>query len=127
VLAARARALVAYRLGAAAAGILAAVHGGLIIADWLRTPFTVDEHAYGSLFYVVPGFHLSLVGIGLFMVVVLFLLSWHEEATAMLHIGTRSLTLYWYVTVVGGLGILAVVYLIPHFWPVAISPAGAGP
>jgi cytochrome c oxidase subunit III len=123
----RARALIAYRLVLVAAVALGGVHIALVIADWLRVPFAVDEHAYGSLYFVVPGFHLTLVGIGLAMALVLLLLSWHEEATAMLHIGTRSLTLYWYVTVVGGLGVLAVVYIIPHVWRVAISPAGAGP
>lgn len=123
----RARAPIAYRLALVAAVGLVAVHGGLLLADWARVPFAVDEHAYGSLYFVLPGFHLTIVGIGVLMMLVLLALSWHEEAMAMLHIGTRSLTLYWYITAFGGVALLGVVYLIPHVWQVAISPAGAGP
>ena len=123
----RAWALVGYRLALVAAGALATTHAGLLLRDWARVPFSVDEHAYASLYFVLPGFHLTLIAIGLLMALVLLALSWHDEAGALLHIGTRSLTLYWYVTTVGGVGLLAVVYLVPHLWRVAIAPAGAGP
>ncbi len=123
----RARALIGYRLALTAALALGGLHGALLILDWTRVPFGVDEHAYGSLYFVLPGFHLTIAGIGLLIGLTLLALSWHEEATAMLHIGTRSLALYWYITAFGGVALLGVVYLIPHVWRVAISPAGAGP
>lgn len=117
-----ARTLVRYRLGMGAAVGIAMAHAGLVAADWARAPFALDTHAYASLYYVLPGIHGAVLAIGVLMALVLLSLSWHVEAAALVHIGTRSLALYWYVSVIGGLGVLAVVYLIPHVWRAAMVP-----
>lgn len=117
-----ARALGSHRLGLVAAIGLAMAHLWLLSVDWARAPFALGTHAYASLYYVLPGIHATILAIGVLMALVLLALSWHIEAAALLHVGTRSLGLYWYVSVVGGLGLLAVVYLIPYVWRAAIAP-----
>lgn len=115
-------ALGAYRVGLVAALGLAAAHLGLLLADWAGQPFTVDGHAYGSLYFVLPGIHAVILGIGMLFALVLLALSWHPEGVTMRHVGTSSWALYWYVTVLGGVVLLAVVYLLPHVWREAIAP-----
>jgi heme/copper-type cytochrome/quinol oxidase subunit 3 len=111
-----------YRAGLVAALALAGAHLGLLFADWVGQPFTVDGHAYGSLYFVLPGIHAVILAIGMLFALVLLALSWHPEGVAMRHVGTSSWALYWYVTVFGGAVLLAVVYLLPHVWREAIAP-----
>jgi heme/copper-type cytochrome/quinol oxidase subunit 3 len=107
------------RLGLVLALVLAGAHLGLVAADWARADFTVSTHAYGSLFFVLPGFHASIFAIALVMGVVLLLMSLKGHVGPERHIGMRSLAIFWFTLVGGGLGVLAVVYLLPHVWPTA--------
>lgn len=116
-----ARQLTHHRIGLVAAVALAAAHFAILLGDWAAQPFGVDEHAYGSLYYVLPGIHASLLGIGVVMALVVFALSWHPE-TSLRHVGTRSLALYWYMVAAGGVLLLAVVYVTPHVWREAMVP-----
>ncbi len=40
--------------------------------DWLARPFRIDTNAYGSLFFVMTGFHVCHVGAGVLLMVILF-------------------------------------------------------
>jgi heme/copper-type cytochrome/quinol oxidase subunit 3 len=117
-----AHAVQGYRLGLVVAVGLAAAHFGLLLADWAGQPFTVGGHAYGSLYFVLPGIHFVILGLGVVFAVVLLALSWHPEGAATGHVGILSLRIYWYVTVLGGVLLLGVVYLLPHVWREAIAP-----
>lgn len=115
-------ALAAYRAGVILTAGLGAAHAGLLLAGWAGQPFGVSDHAYGSLYYVLPGIHLVILGIGLLIALVLLALSWHPEGRATLHVGTRSLAFYWYLAAIGGVVLLAVVSLLPYLWQGAIEP-----
>lgn len=109
------------RAGLALALLLAGAHLALLISDWQGQAFTVDQHAYGSLFFVLPGMHAVALGLGMLVAAVLLALTWHDEGPSLVHVGTMSLRVYWYATVFGGVILLAVVYLLPHVWREAIS------
>jgi cytochrome c oxidase subunit 3 len=38
----------------------------------VRAPFRIDTHAYGSLFFVMTGFHVCHVSVGVLLMVMLF-------------------------------------------------------
>ncbi len=40
--------------------------------DWVARPFRIDSNAYGSLFYVMTGFHVLHVSAGVLLMIVLF-------------------------------------------------------
>jgi heme/copper-type cytochrome/quinol oxidase subunit 3 len=40
--------------------------------DWLANTFRIDTHAYGSLFYIMTGFHVCHVSAGVLLLVMLF-------------------------------------------------------
>lgn len=110
-----------HRAALLTATALAGVHGALLLSDWDAQPFTVGEHAYASLYFVLPAIHLFLVAVGVVFVLTVLALSWHPEA-GLHRVGTRSLVVYWSVVTVGGVLLLAVVYLVPHLWRQALVP-----
>lgn len=113
------RSLARHRAAMVIAVMLATVHGGLLLADWRGQPFAVDDHVYASLYYVLPGIHLFLVGVGVVFALTVLALSWHTEV-GQHRVGERSLRVYWAVVVAGGALLLAVVYLTPHVWREAL-------
>jgi len=40
--------------------------------DWLARPFRIDTNAYGSLFYIMTGFHVCHVSAGVLLMIMLF-------------------------------------------------------
>lgn len=116
----------AVRAGLALGAVLGVAHAVLVVLDWGRTPLDPGAHAYASLFYVLPGLHLALVGVGVVAAAIVLALSWHAEADALVLTGVRGVALYWYALVVGGAVLLAVVYLVPYVWPTADMPGGVG-
>ncbi|HSK97493.1 MAG TPA: hypothetical protein VK891_12815, partial [Euzebyales bacterium] len=77
---------------------------------------------YTSLYYVLPGLHLFLVGVAVVFALTVLALSWHAE-TGLHRVGAQSLAAYWYTVAAGGVVLLAVVYLVPHVWRGALVPA----
>ncbi len=57
--------------GFAGGAALGAVFVAVQIAEWMDKPFGPDTHSYGSLYFVVTGFHLAHVAVGLAMLLVL--------------------------------------------------------
>ena len=44
----------------------------LSVHDWLANPFRIDTNAYGSLYYIMTGFHVCHVTAGVLALVILF-------------------------------------------------------
>lgn len=40
--------------------------------DWVASPFRIDTHAYGSLYFIMTGFHVCHVTAGILMMIMLF-------------------------------------------------------
>lgn len=108
--------LAGMRLGLVGALALGGGHAGLLVADLAGAGFGAGVHSYASLYYVVPSFHLFTFALAWIFAAVLVALTFHRGAADQRHVGLRTLALYWYFLVVGGLGVLAVVYLVPHVW-----------
>ncbi|HVM15246.1 MAG TPA: hypothetical protein VM287_13095 [Egibacteraceae bacterium] len=112
-------ALGAERPGLAAAIVLAGAHIGLLLLDWSQAGFGVDVHSYAALYYTLPTIHFSSLAIGMLMAAVHLALSFRPTDLPRRAIGLRVLGAYWYFLALGGSALLAVVYLMPHVWPVA--------
>lgn len=108
------------RLSLLAALVLGGAHIALLLADQSGQPFGVGTHAYGSLYYVLPGIHMVVLAIGMLVAAVLLALTWHDQGPGLVHVGTLSLRVYWYTAVLGGVVLLAFVYGVPHVWREAI-------
>ncbi len=105
------------RLGLSAAVLLAAAHLGLLLLDWSRVPFTVDQHSYAALYHVLPGIHMVTLVIGMAMAALHLALSFRPSELPRRPIGLRVLGAYWSFLAFGGTALLGVVYLVPHVWP----------
>lgn len=108
----------AERLGLTGALLLAGAHIGLVLADWGRAGFAVDVHSYAALYYTLPTIHFSALAIAMLMAAVHLALSFRPTELPRRGIGLRALEAYWSFLALGGMGLLAVVYLTPHVWPV---------
>lgn len=106
------------RTGLVVATTLGTVHVVLLYADWQRAPFAVTDHSYAALFYVLPQIHAVVVGLALVMAVVHLLLSFRPQDLPRRAVGLQGLATYWSTVAIAGTLLLAVVYLLPHAWPV---------
>jgi len=62
--------------GLAAAGVLTIVGGGLLLYDLTQLDITAQDHAYGSIFYVLAGFLLAIALVGLVVLGVVLGAAW---------------------------------------------------
>lgn len=107
------------RAGLAGALALAGAHVGLLIVEWSRAEFSVDVHAYASLFYVLPAIHAVTLGTAMLFAATVLAMSFRSDEMPRRGVALRSLGAFWYFLVIGGALLLAVVYLMPYVWPVA--------
>lgn len=107
------------RWGLAAALLLAGTSIGLLVLDWARADFPVDVHSYAALYYTLPAIHAASLAIGMLMAVVHLAMSFRSADLPRRGVGLQALGAYWYFVAVSGALLLAVVYGLPHVWPVA--------
>jgi cytochrome c oxidase subunit III len=81
------------------------------VAEWIELDFRLDDHAYGSIFYLLTGFHaLHVLGGVLFMGVVAAIIGGRSRAPAG---GTvDACAAYWHFVDVVWIAVFTVVYLI---------------
>lgn len=91
---------------------LAAV--GTLFYDFWQTPFTHDAHAYGSLFYVLHGFLLLIVGGGLLQNLLTQVWSWQGNYSAREYVAIDVGARYWWATIVFWLIIVSTLYGAPY-------------
>lgn len=82
--------------------------------EWLSKPFSLSSSAYGSLYFVITGFHLAHVMVGIAILVVLTvwtLLGYFDaERNAAVSIGA----IYWHFVDAVWLTIFATFYITPY-------------
>jgi cytochrome c oxidase subunit 3 len=84
------------------------------LREWSRKPYTPSTHLYGSLYFIITGFHLAHVLVGL--VILLLLLVWlamgyfSENRHAAVTVGG----LYWHFVDAVWLFIFSSLYLVPY-------------
>jgi AcrR family transcriptional regulator len=89
---------------------------GAQVAEYLAADFAIDSHSYGSLFFVVGGFHSILLAIGLGMLLLLLLWSVLGYFDEVHHEPVTAVSLYWYFVAAVWLPTGLIVYLTPHIF-----------
>jgi cytochrome c oxidase subunit I+III len=102
------------RAGLGLVFILGAAALGGQIFDFTQMGFTVDVHAYGSLFYVVGGFAFALLIGGLIMNAFVQFWAGRDNYTAHNHVAVGNLALYWYAAVAAWVLTFATLYGMPY-------------
>ena len=103
------------QLGLGLSVLLALAFLGLEITEWRHKGFSLDSHAYGSLYFTVTGFHMAHVVVGALMLLALML--W----TALGYFGTRRHStvsigvMYWHFVTVVWIAVFLTFYAAPHF------------
>jgi cytochrome c oxidase subunit III len=104
------------RLGVVAALLLGSVALGGQVVEYLAADFALDSHSYGSLFFVVGGFHSILLAVGLFMLLLLLLWSLLGYFDEVHHEPVTAVSLYWYFVAGVWVPTGLIVYLSPHLF-----------
>ena len=94
--------------------LLAAVGTGVLIYVLLTKDYSVSDHAYASVFIIIEGFLVLLMlgGVGLNLFVQFF--ARRGEYSSSRYIAVENSALYFSVTAVFGIIILAVLYGVPY-------------
>ncbi|GII94535.1 cytochrome c oxidase subunit 3 [Sinosporangium siamense] len=76
--------------------------------------FTWNTNTYGSLFYVITGFHGTHVAVGLVMLVFIAIAAFGGKFSGRRHMRVRLVGFYWHFVDAIWLAILFTIYLSPH-------------
>jgi cytochrome c oxidase subunit 3 len=87
---------------------LGAAFLALQVHEWTVLPFSVDDHAYGTIFYTLTGFHGLHVLAGL---VAMGVLVWSSSQRTVRHEAIEVMSYYWHFVDVVWLALFATVYL----------------
>lgn len=102
------------RLGLASVFLLGATAISLLIYDFWQVNFTHETHAYGSLYYLLHGVLLLLVGAGLIQNGATQLWGWLGYYSDREHVAIEITGRYWYAMILFWLVIVATLYLSPY-------------
>ena len=106
----RARLVIGLLMGVA----LGAVFVGIQVVEWMDKPFGLSSHSYGSLYFIVTGFHMAHVVVGLVVLLVLAMWSgagyFDAERSAPVSIGA----VYWHFVDAVWLAVFFTFYVTPH-------------
>ena len=97
-----------------AAGVLTLVAGGLQLYDLTTLDFSAQDHAYGSIFYLVAGFLLALALVGLVIDGVVVGAAVRGEFTPRRYAAVTNATRYWIALFVMWVIGTATLYLVPR-------------
>ena len=94
--------------------MLTLVAGGLQLYDLTTLDFSAQDHAYGSIFYLVAGFLLALALVGLVIDGVVVGAAVRGEFTPRRHAAVTNATRYWIALFVMWVIGTATLYLVPR-------------
>lgn len=95
---------------------LGIVFVGLQIKEWLSKPFSLTSHAFGSLYYLVTGFHMAHVLVGLLMLIAILVWSYRGYYRAGSHLQVTATGYYWHFVDV----VWITVFFAFYVWPLLI-------
>jgi heme/copper-type cytochrome/quinol oxidase subunit 3 len=102
------------RTGLALTFLLGALALAIQIFDFTRLGFSVDFHAYGSLFYILGGFAFVVLSGGLLINLLIQFWAGRGQYTPRDHVGVENTGLYWYAAIVIWLLTFATLYGVPY-------------
>ena len=82
--------------------------------EWSTKPFSWTSHTFGSLYYMITGFHMLHLLAGLLMLAVVFIWSARSYYNAADHLGLTTTGYYWHFVDVVWLSVFFSFYLWPH-------------
>ena len=105
------------RNGLVGAGVLTVVAGALLIYDLTTLDFRAQDHAYGSIFYLLAGFLLALALIGLVILSVVLGGVAKGQFSPRRHAAVTNTARYWSAFTAMWLIGSATLYLVPRLVP----------
>jgi cytochrome c oxidase subunit 3 len=100
--------------GMTAAAAMALVFLGLKVYEYSRVPYAWDDHSYGSIIWLIVGFHSAHVFSVVLKTVVVAVLSMRGYFNAERNLGVQINGLYWHFVVAVWLPLYAVIYWSPR-------------
>lgn len=106
----------ALRMGMLLTLLLGTVFLAIQGVEYGHAPFSPQSHVYGSLFFVITGFHGAHVAVGLLMNVFTQARAWLGHFDADRHLAVRNTAVYWHFVDVVWLFVFTSLYLTPRWW-----------
>jgi cytochrome c oxidase subunit 3 len=101
-------------IGLAASVLLGIVFVVLEGKEWSGKDFTPASHAYGSLYFVVTGFHLAHVLVGVVMLAMLFVWTLLGYFGARRHSTVAIAVMYWHFVTAVWVAVFLTFYVTPY-------------
>jgi cytochrome c oxidase subunit III len=106
------------RIGGLLAGLVAALLLGMgfvavQLLEWSDKPFSVTSHLYGSFYFVVTGFHMAHVIVGLLVLAALGIWTYTGHFNRKRHEPISIGALYWHFVDAVWLAVFATFYCVP--------------
>jgi heme/copper-type cytochrome/quinol oxidase subunit 3 len=103
-----------YTWGMTVAAVMALVFLGLKVYEYSNVPYAWDDHSYGSIIWLIVGFHSAHVFSVVLKTVVVAVLSVRGYFNAERNLGVQINGLYWHFVVAVWLPLYAVIYWSPR-------------
>jgi cytochrome c oxidase subunit III len=100
--------------GLALAGLLGLVFLVLKIIEYSDVPYRWDDHAYGSIVWLIIGFHSGHVASVVLKTIVMLVLAYRGYFNAQRHLGVQINGIYWHFVVAVWLPLYGVLYWAPR-------------
>lgn len=100
--------------GTAFSIILALIFLALQVYEWLHKPFSFNDGLYPSLYYIITGFHMAHVAVGMLILAVVLFWGCIKYYTPQRHSTVVIAALYWHFVTVVWLFIFFTFYIVPY-------------
>jgi heme/copper-type cytochrome/quinol oxidase subunit 3 len=94
--------------------VMGIVFATLQVMEWHNKPFSISDHAYGSLYYTVTGFHMAHVLGGLLILAALLLWAALGHFDERRHAAVSIGAIYWHFVDIVWLAVFSTFYLYPY-------------
>lgn len=102
------------RWGLASALVLAVVFLALKVVEYSAVPYAWDDHAYGSIVWLIVGFHSAHVISLVLKTIVMLVLAWRGYFNEKRTLGVQVNGLYWHFVVAVWVPLYVVLYWAPR-------------
>ena len=103
-----------HRVGLAATILLGIVFVVLELLDWRDKDFSLSSRAYGSFYFIITGFHLAHVIVGVLILSVVLAWSFAGYFTPRRHVHVTVSSIYWHFVDVVWLFVFSTFFIVPY-------------